>query len=344
MNTTHKVERKGGTNKEEPNTLIIKTSGSEKSQRHHDPAVREEMMKLTVAEEILIVNEMSRSKQCPQLIGVLEKGRVEEFRNMHCITAKEVMMPEYMENIAKAFARMHSLRLPLSKSLWGPFWRKAHAGFKNNPFTKWAKEIAENAGHDFSPCMSLKYDEEVLWLQKVIEKHLNARSRTALIQADTHYMNLVVNEEPRPGELNVYLMDYELCSYGPRGLDLGAHFLNKALNFLDEETMMSGEGMHTEEERRTFLKYYQDELRRLRVKNFDDQGLDSIDNLLFESYVGALLYNMYFTYIAVNLSDPETVKLHPMLEIFPVCFTKLYIESKKLAVEKYPFLDPKVLM
>ena len=192
--------------------------------------------------------------------------------------------------------------------------------------------------------MTINYHEEVLWLDKIREKHFNARSRTALIQADTHYMNLVVNEEPRPDELNVYLLDYELFSYGPRGLDLGAHFMNKALNFLDEENFLSGEDMHTEEERKQFLKFYQDELRKLDVKNFDDQGLDSIDNLLFESYVGALLYNIFFTYIALNLNNPESAKLHKNIAKFPIAFANVYLKSKKLAIEKYPFLAPEVIM
>ena len=344
MNTIHKVERKNGSNGEEPNCVIIRTSGSEKSQRHHESSIKAEMMKLTDTEETLVFNEMCKQKQCPKLIGILEGGRIEEFRKMHCITAKEVVNPKYMQDIAKAFARMHLLKLPLDRSKWTPFWKKAYNGFKTKPFTEWSKKLAEEFGLDFSACILLKYDEEILWLDKVREKYFNARSRTAFIQADAHYMNLVVNEEPRPGELNVYLLDYELCSYGPRGLDLGAHFFNKATNILDHETFLSGEDMHSEEERIQFLKYYQDELRRLDMKDFDAQGLDSIDNLLFESYVGALLYHMYFAYILFNMGTEEETREHLAFIRLPNVFASIYIKHKKLTIEKYPFLDPRVIM
>ena len=160
----------------------------------------------------------------------------------------------------------------------------------------------------------------------------------------THYQNLVVNEEPRPGELKVFLLDYELSSYGPRGFDLGAHFFNREFDYDNYETSLSGEEMHTEEERRQFLKHYQDELRRLNVKDFDDQGLDSIENLLFESYVGALLYHVYFTYLAVNLWGEEGARQYPSAPLFINTFSSIYIKCKKLAIEKYPFLDPLVLM
>ena len=344
MNSIHKVERKDGGNKEEPNAIIIRTSGSERSQRHHDPAIKKEMMKVTEAEEVLVFNEMSRQKQCPRLIGIFEGGRIEEFRKMHWITSKEVVEPKYMEDIAKAFARLHSLKVPLSKSRWEPFWKKAYEGYKNNPFTAWAKELAKENGHDFSPCLSFKHHEDVLWLDKIREKYLNARSKTAFILGDTHYMNLVINEEPNPGELNVYLLDYELCSYGPRGLDLGAHFFNKELGSVIERNFTDVYSMHTEEERRKFLKYYQDELKRLGVKDFDDQGLDSIDNLLFESYVGALLYYLFFNYIAINLSNAEAARMHQNFGLFPITFCKIYLKCKKLLIEKYPFLDPEVIM
>lgn len=295
MNSIHKIERKDAGDEEEPKSVIIRTSGNERSQHYHDPAIREEMMKLTQAEEVLCFREMSRQKQCPRFIGIIEGGRVEEFRKMHFITSKEVLMPKYMEDIAKAFARMHTLDLPLSRNRWEPFWKRAEIGYREKPFQSWGRKLADEQGLDFSQCDSIKYHEEVQWLDKIRHKHFDARSRLGLIQADTHYMNLVVNEEPREGEHNVYLLDYELCSYGPRGLDLGAHFFNKAMNFTDEATFLSGEEMHNEEERIKFLKYYQAEIKRLGVKNFDESGLDSIDNLLFKSYRRTMLYTIMYS-------------------------------------------------
>ena len=344
MNTIHKVERKDGGCKKEPNVIIIRTSGSENSQRHHDPSIREEIMKLTEAEEILVVNEMSRLKQCPKLIGLFERGRVEEFRKMRFISPDEVLMPKFMEDSAKAFARMHLLQLPLSRKKWEPFWKRAYEGFKTNSFMTWAKRLAEEGGYEFSACLSLRYEEEVLWLNQVRQKYFDSRSRIGFIQDDTHYMNLVVNEEPREGELNVFLLDYELGSYGPRGLDLGAHFFNREMNFQDMEKVHSGKEMHTEEERKQFLKFYQEEIKRLGIEDFDDQGIDSIDNLLFESYVGALLYHVFFTYIGINCSREEDAAAYPTFPLFCNIFSSVYIKCKNLAIEKYPFLDPKVLM
>ena len=344
MNTIHKVERKDGGCKKEPNVLIIRTSGTEHSQHHHDPSIREEIMKLTEAEEILVVNEMSRLKQCPRLVGIFEGGRVEEFRKMRCITPDEVLMPELMEDSAKAFARMHLLQVPLSRDMWEPFWKRAYNGFKSNPATTWVKRMAEKGGFDISAFLSLKYEEEVLWLDKVRHRHLDTRSRITFIQTDAQYTNLVVNEEPREGELNVFLLDYEISSYGPRGFDLGAHFLNREMGFQNLVRKYSGKKMHTEEERKQFLKFYQEEIKRLGVEDFDDQGIDSIDNLLFESYVGALLFHVFFTYIAVNCSREEDLVSYTTFPVFCNEFSLIYIKCKKLAIEKYPFLDPKVLL
>lgn len=348
MNTIHKVERTDRMNCKEPNVLIIRSSGAERSAAQHDPAVREEIMKLTEAEEVLIFNEMTKRKQCPRLIGLIEKGRVEEFRSMHCILPQEVLMPQYMQDIAKAFARMHTLDLPLGKKRWTPFWKRAAAGYPKRTTQKWLKALAHELGIE-CVATTIDYGEEVEWLIKVQEKYYDRRSRRALIQADTHYLNLVVNEHPRQGELNVWLLDYELCSYGPRGLDLGAHFLNRQMLWGDDNLQhayISGLEQHTHEERIAFLRFYRDELRRLHLDDFDENGVDSIDNLLFESYVGALLYHCFFNYIAFFRYTEEQARNaqggESMVRITHA-FSSAYLEAKRRAIEKYPFLDPSVI-
>ena len=299
-------------------------------------------MKMTQAEEMVAFAEMSRLKQCPRLIGVFEDGRVEEFRKMHFISRDEVLIPEYMEDIAKAFARMHLMQLPLSRTKWQPFWDKAEKGYKDKPLTGWIEKYAN--GIDVSVALSLNYYEEVVWLKKVLKKYFNARSRDGFIQADAHYKNLVVNEEPREGELKVFLLDYEISSYGPRGLDLGGHFFAREANFTVPEYWLDRMDMHSEEQRRRFLKYYQQEVKKLGcIEDFDEEGLDSIDNLLFESYVGALLYHMFFVYIAFNLIGEKRAKERPGMVVAPNYFASVYIKSKKLAIQKYPFLDPKLI-
>lgn len=344
MNTIYKVERIVGENIIEPNELVIRTYGGI-VEGGHDPAIREEKMKLTIAEEILVFNEMSRNKQSPKLIGIFEGGRIEEFVQMRFIKADEVIMPNYIEDIAKAFARMHSLKLPISRTKWEPFWKKAEEGFKNKPFSKWLKPLASKHGYDVTEACSINYHQELLWINQIRSKFFNKRSRDAFIQADAHYMNLVVNEKPKEGELKVFLLDYELNSYGPRGIDLGGHFFNRPLDFSNHQNMSTGKPVHTEEEKIQFLKYYQLEVKRLNfIENFDEKGLDSIENLLFESHVGGLMYHLFFTYIAFNLTGEKTLTKKPDLISGLKTFSHVYLIAKKNAIEIYPFLEPKWLI
>lgn len=344
MNTIYKVQRVDNGNIIEPNALVIRTYGGI-VEGGHDPAIREEKMKLTIAEEILVFSEMSRRKQCPKLLGIFEGGRIEVFVKMRFIKADEVISPLYMEDIAKAFARMHSLNVPLNRTKWEPFWKKAELGYKNKPFSRWLRPLAAKHGYDVNEVCSINYYEELLWIKKVRQKYFNSKSRDAFIQADAHYMNLVVNEEPKEDELKVFLLDYELNSYGPRGIDLGGHFFNRPLDFSNHQNMATGKDLHTEEEKRKFLHFYQKEVKKLGfIKNFDENGLDSVDNLLFESHIGGLLYHLFFSYIAFNLTGEKTLTKKPDLISGLITFGRIYLEAKKRAIQIYPFLEPKWLV
>ena len=71
---------------------------------------------LSAAQQAIVHWEMSRRGWGPRIYGFFAGGRLEEYYDdAHTLTSKEAMLPDVRRDVARSYARLHSLRLPLRR-------------------------------------------------------------------------------------------------------------------------------------------------------------------------------------------------------------------------------------
>lgn len=110
-------------------------------------------------------------------------------------------------------------------------------------------------------------------------------SPVVLAHADFNRGNRIVEEgadENGKPTKRVYMVDLDYVNFQPRGIDLGRYFSN----YRHKEDMFGDEGFPTDEEMKLFLEEYRQESGRLSSqKNYLQDPVNSIENLILESKV-----------------------------------------------------------
>ena len=63
----------------------------------------------------LVSHELYKHGWGTKMYGAFKNGRIEEFVNCHSLSHEEVLTPEISKDVAKIFARFHSLKSPITK-------------------------------------------------------------------------------------------------------------------------------------------------------------------------------------------------------------------------------------
>ena len=276
----------------------------------------------------LIFYEMSKRAWGPKLYGLIEAGRIEEMVDCHTLTPGEAFTPEFILDVAKAYARFHSLQLPMNRQRFDLLdMSLASVDRSKEQLAEFleSKNLAEP-----DPLMSFKrlhdfpFDEEGKWLQSIRPQ---IKQRTVLCTMDPNYLNrLVRNQKPSdPDATRTLIIDFDITAYFDRGFDLGGHlvhgmFTNRQLRYPSEAVT-------------AFLTAYLDEAEKL-FQNFDSNSLDSLSNLMLECEFNSLAYLIT---ILIFL-----LKMHTVLESKPTIWrgidpmTELYKELKHQFCVKHP--------
>ena len=94
----------------EPSAVLIRHFG--RSGTIEEPTSTS--LTLSAAQQAIVYWEMSRRGWGPKIYGFFAGGRLEEyFLESHALTAVECSQPDIRREVAKSYARLHSLRLPL---------------------------------------------------------------------------------------------------------------------------------------------------------------------------------------------------------------------------------------
>lgn len=190
--------------------------------------------------------------------------------------------PLIEREVAHAYARFHSLNLPLPDMTDQLFTNQ----FK--PISEDIRQVFEENRIDLS-FMSLDGDTYLPWIRAEMEK---IRSRIVLCQFDTNQQNVFIRDNPREGEHKVVLLDYEMAKKTFRGIDIGGHFINRTVKWdVFDKEKTTGYPYPSIEERKRFINFYLEETERLGyLSDFDRNGRDSVENVLVEARLGTLLY------------------------------------------------------
>ena len=285
----------------------------------------------------VIFYEFSRLKWGPRMFGIFENGRLEEFLDCRTLTQRESFIPEINREVARAFARFHSVKLPLgiqNADQFGALAKQVRIAKPN--LINWLLDLDDSFPNKLrlEELSTYPLAEELEWC-RIIEKKI--KKRIVLANNDPNYLNiLVLNNPPKePDSPKVFVVDHDLTCYYYRGYDLGGHFSEVLFNWSGETTKKSGSRYPTEAEREYFLMCYQNECKKY-FDDFDLHNLDSLDNLKLESDFYAMAHLLrVLTYFVALYEGFSQVK--GMFDPLPDAMT-LYSRLKKEFCRKYPHL------
>lgn len=232
----------------------------------------------------IVSYEMSRRGLGPKLYGVFSGGIIQEYIDSHTLTCEESIDPVIYRDVAISIAHVHSIEgLPLKMSGNIPkpddlmkipidkieYWKR-HEGIKKFNL-------------DLNLMLSFDFLKEMEYLRM---KCNEVKMRKNLILYDMNYGNILVHNHSKANGRKVVLIDYDAAHYGYRGIDIGSFFFHRSANNCMDPKIHTPR-FFTLNEKRKFLNIYQQEIKRLNIwKDFDENGIDSIENLLLESIIG----------------------------------------------------------
>lgn len=275
--------------------------------------------------EVLIAEEVSRRRFGPILYGVFDEGRVEEFLEGHTLTPCDFEDPVINKGIAVAYARFHSIKLPLPKR------EKTVLPSLPSP-SEYAVRKARDMGYNMD-IFDIDWNGRAGWLTE--ESH-RINSRVVFCHVDCNLLNIFVRDKPTTGQDKVVLVDYELAGYRYRGFDLGGHFIARMFHWAEKDKV-SGSPYPSRKEREAFIKDYLNEAVKLGyINDFDIKGRDSVDHILKETQLGSMMYLFTLcTYYSINMElfvsmDPNFFVAMPLIMETYDKLMKEYKEESKI--------------
>ncbi|KAM0719481.1 hypothetical protein Q7P37_005386 [Cladosporium fusiforme] len=280
----------------EPEAILIRHYGS--SDKIEEPP--ESSLTLSATQQAVVHWEMSRRGWGPEVYGFFPGGRLEEYIDSHTLTASE--QPAHRRDIARSYARLHSLRFPLRKDGFEVVIRDFCEGVQN----KYLRVVSELAAIDdpraeeyASIFQSTDWVRELQWVSELLKSHA---CKVTVIHGDANYQNVLIKKHK--SECQVVLVDYETLSYNYRGFDIGGHFSERMYCYDQPESQLTGREAPDVQEQRRFCEDYLQELRRLRVEGSEN---DTVDQLMLESRIGRL-YQILSTNLMCTVYDEIEVE------------------------------------
>ena len=343
-----------GTNSSEPSKVILRlydggilrTVSKKKEDEEKDEELRKKFNdkimanQNTEANKVLIFHEMSRQGWGPRLLGVFPGGSIEEYiERSHTLTPSEASDPVIRKSIAMNYARFASLGkyLPLPKNKlyhrmsidlkWSKTF-KEDMEMQSPEQKELYRQLYREVGVDWDACLTrIDYKKENEWINNII---VNTKFKEGLLHLDTNHLNILVKEDK-----NIMIIDYELSYIGPRGFDIGGHWINTTLKWNGKETKVSGHAFPSLEERREFVREYLAEVKRLDPTNFNSDGLDSEGASMREADIGTLSALLGGT-LSILKASPSSMKAEPCYVTYAPHSQQLYLQHKKECLERYP--------
>lgn len=323
MNTLQYI-RRTTTATTEPSALLIRQFGLEGNFKEPQGT----SIDLSAAQQAVVYWEMSRRGWGPQIFGLFPGGRLEEhIDSCHTLTAAEATQPLIRRDIARAYARLHSLQLPLRQSSFATVVRdlSERAESKGEEVLRALLEVEDptNTVGDFATVFrETDWARELAWVAGLFEKH---KCKPTITHGDTNFLNILVkNSITGNNGCGVMLIDYETVSYGYRGFDIGGHFNERMYCYNQPESQLTGFAAPDEDEQRSFCISYLQEMRDLGQEVSSE--FDSVDHLLLEAEIGRLYHFLHTTAMCTVYDE---VELDPLFLASLVHMMKTYRQLKR---------------
>lgn len=288
----------------EPTAILIRHFG-QSGQIEEPPSTS---TTLSAAQQAIVHWEMSRRGWGPRVYGFFAGGRLEEwYAEAHTLTAAEATEEGVRSGVARGYARLHSLRLPLRRDGFRLVMREFAEGVqrKRADVVRSLREVGNLAAERHAGVFeATDWVAEMEWVAGLFEKH---GCKITVTHGDTNFLNVLVR--PASSSINdndndnnrVVLIDYETVSYSYRGFDIGGHFSERMYCYSQPDSQLTSYSAPDVEEQRAFCEAYLRELQALGVAECDD----TVEQLLLEARVGRLWHALFVNMMCTVFDDVE---------------------------------------
>ncbi|CAG2107954.1 unnamed protein product [Medioppia subpectinata] len=233
----------------------------------------------------------------PKLYGVFPGGRLEEFIPSRALVPQELKNREYVGRIAKNFARIHTLDVPINKKL----------DYLFTTMEKWLKTVPIPTGAD-TPAqqypnpelerevVGYNYRRELQWLRRVLPE---CGSPVVFAHNDLSPGNVLICDDPLAygGGDGLLVIDYEWAAYNYRGFDFATHFIENQYDFSVADYpyfRVDFDAYPTDEEKRHFMCHY--------IKHSPDlsAGRETEDQLIREADYYSVAAHLFWALWSVS--------------------------------------------
>lgn len=325
MNTLQHI-RRTNTATLEPSSLLIRQFGLEGNFKEPKGT----SIDLSAAQQAIVYWEMSRRSWGPKISGFFPGGRLEEFiDSAHTLTAAESTREPVRRDIARAYARLHSLQLPLRKDSFATVLRHLSEGVrrKREGVLRTLLEVEDSTGtvEAFAAMFGdVDWVWELEWVAGLFERY---DCKVTVTHGDTNYLNILVKEsDDSDGEsdsCSVVLIDYETVSYSYRGFDIGGHFQERMYCYNQPDSQLTGFPAPNPDEQRSFCESYLQEMRDLGQETSSET--DTVEHLLLEASIGRLYHLLHTT---TMMAVYDEVEVDPLFLSSLVHMMKTYEQLK----------------
>lgn len=304
-----------------PRCLIYKTYGG----GVYDSIARQHIPRNSSVIQSLICYEMSQKGWGPKLYAATEHDRLEEFIDCHTLTDDEAFEPDIRDDMAKAYARFHSLNLPIDKNRHNFIADISRYIRGKNKLIDWldTANINEEERASFNKLLQYDHTDEHGWLMSVGN---SITHRVVMSTNDANYLNRLVrnNTNLKHNQTRCVIIDFDISCYAHRGFDLAGHFIAR-------------KPYPNKNDRRLFLTAYANECEA-HFNDFDKNGIDSVDNMIRETDFYSLVYLFWLITLSINMA--EVFHQTPQLKSFYDSITDSYNQLKESFMAEYPNLGP----
>ena len=290
----------------EPSALLIRHFG-QSGEIEEPPSTS---TTLSAAQQAIVHWEMSRKGWGPRIYGFFAGGRLEEYyADAHTLTSAEAMLLDVRRDVARAYARLHSLRLPLRRDgfglVLGEFVESVQR--KRADVVRSLRAIEHPVAKRYATVFeTTDWVAEMEWVAGLFEKH---NCRITVTHGDANFLNVLVRPASANGTDNdndnanrVVLIDYETVSYNYRGFDIGGHFAERMYCYSQPDSQLTGHSAPDVEEQRAFCEAY---LRELRDLGEELSERDTVEQLLLEASIGRLWHSLFVNMMCLVYDDVE---------------------------------------
>lgn len=226
----------------------------------------------------------------------------EWYADAHTLSAAEAGLEGVRSGVARGYARLHSLRLPLRRDGFSLILREFVEGVQSKRAdVVRSLRAAGNLAAERHAGVFERTDwvAEMEWVAGVFEKH---GCKTTVTHGDTNFLNVLVRPASAGDNDNrIVLIDYETVSYSYRGFDIGGHFSERMYCYSQPDSQLTGYTAPNIEEQRAFCEAYLRELQALGVAVCDD----TVEQLLLEARIGRLWHALFVNMMCTVFDDVE---------------------------------------